>query len=67
MNTYLVCYGDDASEAYGVKQLRNYIKDGKANGHPVIEVYKHGKNFQQDHDDIIDVTDTYIKLRRTQI
>lgn len=61
MNTYLVCYKDDAGEAYGVKELRGFIAEGKKLGDPVLHIYKHGKNFKNDPDDIIDVTDRYIK------
>lgn len=64
MNTYYVCFKEDAEEAYGVKMLRDYIKFGKKIGNPVVAIYKHGKNFKQDHDDIIDVTNIYIKKEK---
>lgn len=62
MNTYLVCFKDYADEAYGVKMLKDYIKFGKEHGNPVVSIYKHGKNFEYDPDDIIDVTNKYIKI-----
>ena len=59
--TYYVCMVDDATEAYGTKHLKQIIKGQKELGNPVVEIWKHGKDFENNHDDIINVTDSYLR------
>lgn len=64
MNEYLVSYHDgDGGTALGVKELRLWIKQSYNTNNPVIAVYRHGKNFEQDHDDIIDMSEYYLSRR----
>ncbi len=68
LTTYFICYTDktgydDAFEAYGSKQSCDALKwlhsaDVKAT---YIQIYKHGKDFENNHDDIIPVHQQYWK------
>lgn len=61
---YIIYYNDQdgtssCNELLGTAELKLAIKYIKESGGGVEEVYKRGKNFEEDHDDIIDVTPRY--------
>lgn len=58
MNTYLICYAvgehADAFEVYGYRSLCEHMKWLHSIKATDISIYKHGKDFESDSDDIIE-------------
>lgn len=66
MKTYIIYYYDadnepEAYEVLGSKNVVAAVKWVKSIGGKVSLIYKRGKDFENDHDDVIDVTSSYVK------
>ena len=66
MQTYIIYYEDkdgdsQAWEIYGTDRLKRAIKQIKLDGGKVKTIYKRGKDFFDNQDDVIDVTLSYYK------
>lgn len=66
MQTYIIYYEDKEGnpqgfEVYGTDRVKKAIRDIKQEGGKINTIYKRGKNFFDNPDDVVDVTLSYYK------